>query len=269
MVHKEIEINNQKISYYDSEGKGHPVLFVHANSMSGLAFQKQFTSALGEKYRLVALDLPGHGKSAPALDPKATYPLPGFAAIVADFVAALGITNALLVGWSLGGHVVLEVSGHLPDSVGLMICGTAPTAKPMAPDAYIPYDLMPLLFKNALTHEEKIALTGAFFKPGFHIPEFFYDDVQRTDGKTREEMALSLFAGNYADEVVIVANLNKPLAIVHCENDPVVNLEYLKNLHAPTLWRNDIQIIPNAGHTPHWEQYEIFNSMLIQFIADL
>lgn len=268
MHHKEIKINGQNIAYYESAGTGQPVLFVHANSMSGLAFEKQINSPLGEKYRLVALDLPGHGRSAPAQDPKSAYSLPGYAKIVAGFAAALDMTDALLVGWSLGGHVLLEASGRLPDSVGLMICGTAPTGKPMATDAYKPYPLIPLLFKNDLSNEEALALTAAFIKPGSQIPRFFYEDLKRADGRTREEMGLSLFAGNYTDQVTIAANLNKPLVVVHCENEPVVSLSYLKNLTIPTLWRGEIQIVSDAGHSPHWEQSERFNNLLMEFIED-
>jgi pimeloyl-ACP methyl ester carboxylesterase len=268
MNHREIEINCQRIAYYESTGTGQPVLFVHGNSMSGLSFEKQLKSTLGGKYRLVALDLPGHGESGPAQDSESGYTLPGYAAVVSAFARRLAIDDALLVGWSLGGHVILEASGLLPDSAGLMICGTPPVGKPVAADAFIPNPLVPLIFKSDLSDEEIVAVTAGFFKPGSRTPEFFIDDMRRTDGRAREALGVSVGEGNYTDEVVVVANLNKPLAIVHSEYESVANLSYLKNLRIPTLWRGEIQIIPDAGHTPQWEQPERFNSLLAEFITE-
>lgn len=268
MHHHETEINGQRVAYYESEGKGRPVLFIHGNSMSALSFEKQLNSPLGEKYRLVALDLPGHGRSAPAQDPKSACTLPAYGAIVCEFAKSLEIADALLVGWSLGGHVLLEAIGSLQESIGLMIFGAPPVGKPMAADAFIPNPLMPLLFKNDLSGEEAVAVTAAFFKPGSNIPTFFIEDMRRTDGRAREALALSLGEGNYTNEVTVVVDLSKPLAVIHSENESLVSLSYLKGLSIPTLWRGEIQIIPDAGHTPHWEQPELFNNLLMEFITD-
>lgn len=267
MDQKEIEINGQRIAYYESRGKGQPILFVHGNSISGLSFERQFKSSLGKGYRLVALDLPGHGRSAPAKEPKFTCTLPAYADIVHEFVQSLDLGNAVLVGWSLGGHILLEVSGRLLDSAGLMIFGAPPVGKPIAAEAFIPHPLQPL-FKNAMKHEEVVALAAACVMPGNQIPAFFNEEIRKTDGKAREALGISIGDGNYSDEVKIVANLNKPLAVVHGEMDPFVNLSYIKGLNIPTLWRGEIQIISGAGHTPHWEQPERFNHLLTEFVGE-
>ena len=269
MKHKEIKINGQNIAYYESDGKGQPVLFVHGNSMSGLCFEKQLKSALGKKHRFVAIDLPGHGLSAHAQDPASAYTLPGYAALVSGFAKRLEIDDALLVGWSLGGHVLLEASGLLTDSAGLMLFGTPPVGKPVAADAFMANPLFSLLFKCDLSDDEVVAATTGFFRPGCQPPRFFIEEMRRADGKARETMGLSVAEGNYADEVTIVANRTKPLAIIQGESESVASLSYIKSLSMPTLWRSEVQIIPDAGHTPQWEQPEIFNSLLMEFIADL
>ena len=268
MFHREITINGQMVAYYESRGNGAPVLFVHGNSMSGRSFEKQFNSILGETYRLIAIDLPGHGQSQPAQDFNSGYTLPGYAAIVATFVTMLEIDDATLVGWSLGGHVLLETSDYLPEATGLMIFGTPPAGKPIAAEAFIPDPLFPLSFKSDLTEKEMVAVTAGFFRSGCEVPTFAIEDMKRSDGRAREALGLSVAEANYADEVAVVANFNKPLAIVHGENESVANLSYLKSLAIPTLWRDEIQIIPNAGHTPQWEQPEMFNSLLMEFIEE-
>ncbi len=269
MIHKRIEIHNQKIAYYESAGKGQPVLFIHGNSMSGLSFARQFESHLGERFRLVALDLPGHGESVPAPDPDSAYTLPAYATLVSEFAKRLEIDDAVLVGWSLGGHVLLEASGRLPDSAGLMIFGTPPVGKPMAADAFLPNPLFPLSFKSDLSEEEVAVVTAGFFKPDSRISTFFIEDMKRTDGRAREVLGVSVAEGNYTDEVSAVANLDKPLAVIHGELDPLVNLSYIRGLPLPTLWRDEIQVIPDAGHSPHWEQPEVFNALLMEFVGEL
>lgn len=268
MRHKEIDINGQKVAYYESAGTRQPVLFIHGNSMSGLCFERQFNCPFGKQFRLIALDLPGHGRSSTAQGPKSGYNLPAYADIVCDFVNHLGIADTVLVGWSLGGHVLLEAIGRLHDSPGIMIFGTPPVGKPIAADAFIPHPLMPLLFSADLNGEEA-ALTAAFFKPDCQIPSFFCEDMMRTDGRAREALWLSLEEGNYADEVKVVTGLNKPLAVVHSEKESIVNLSYIRELAIPTLWRNEIQIVHDAGHALQWEQPGVFNAMLMKFIEEL
>ena len=71
------------------------------------------TGDIGQRFRCVALDLPGHGQSGPAKD-QADYSLPGYAAVLTGFARALGIPDAVVVGWSLGGQITLEAAPMLP-----------------------------------------------------------------------------------------------------------------------------------------------------------
>jgi len=54
-------------------------------------------------------------------------------------------------------------------------------------------------------------------------------------------------------------------------NSPLtlVSLSYLQQLTIPALWRGRVQLIPAAGHAPHWETPSEFASLLEQFIAEL
>ena len=115
MQPKTLQLPSQKIAYYESSGKGPSVILVHGNSSSGLAYQHQINSSLGEKYHLVAIDLPGHGDSEPAADMSA-YNMPGYAGVIAEAAGALDMQDAVFVGWSLGGHIVLEAHNQLPQA---------------------------------------------------------------------------------------------------------------------------------------------------------
>jgi pimeloyl-ACP methyl ester carboxylesterase len=270
MQSRTLQIGSQTIAFYQSVGTGPPALLVHGNSSSGLSFRQQLEGPLGEKFRLVAVDLPGHGQSEPATDPQSTYTLPGYASILVGVAEQLGLNEAVFVGWSLGGHIVLEANDQLPEAAGLMIFGTPPVGFPPAmAEAFLPHPAMNYTFKGDLTEEEMDAFVATFFAPEVaDTPESFRADIRRTDGRARQVLGGSIRPGGYKDEIEVVANLSVPLAILHGEREQLVNIAYLRALTAPTLWRGEVQIIPQAGHAPHWEQPEQFSTLLEAFIKD-
>ena len=120
-----IDAPNGAIAVHESAGEGPPVVLIHGNSSSSRVFSRQLDGRLGERFRLVAVDLPGHGESDDAKDPS-TYSLPGHARAVWAVVNAFGLHEAWFVGWSLGGHVALEMAPDLPQASGLLIFGAPP-----------------------------------------------------------------------------------------------------------------------------------------------
>src|SRR5271155_2608648 len=109
MKTSKVEAPNGAIAVRESEGRGPAAVLIHGNSSSSRAFSRQLDGPVGKRLRLVAVDLPGHGASDDAKDPSA-YSLPGHARAVRSVVETLGLDDARLVGWSLGGHIALEMA---------------------------------------------------------------------------------------------------------------------------------------------------------------
>ena len=262
-----VQVNNQAIAVHESEGSGPPIVLVHGNSSSGLTFSRQLFSPLGSDHHLVAIDLPGHGESDRAQEPGTGYSVPGYAKTLVAVCEQLGLNDAVFVGWSLGGHVVLEASALLPRAAGFMIYGTPPIGFP--PDmacAFFPHPAMAAAFSPHLSEAEIEAFVAAFFKPGANASvEAFKADVRRTDGNARLALAASIQSGGYSDEIAIAAGLRVPLAILHGEQEQLINGAYLNDLRAPALWRGAVQTVADAGHAVHWEQAARFNAMLEVF----
>src|SRR6202167_1241333 len=123
-THK-VDAPNGAIAVHKTAGQGPPVVLIHGNSSSSSVFARQLEGPLGERFRLIAVDLPGHGRSDDAKDPSA-YSLPGYARAVRTVLDALGIEAAHFVGWSLGGHVALEMAPDLRNPPRVVIFGTPP-----------------------------------------------------------------------------------------------------------------------------------------------
>lgn len=271
MEAQKVQVGGQQIAYYESSGTGPDVLLIHGNSCSSLAFKAQLEGDFGEKYHVVAMDLPGHGESEPAAEPEKTYHMPGYAAVIAEFAKKLGLEKAVLGGWSLGGHIILEAASMLPDAAGLVIFGTPPLAFPPAMDrAFLPNPAMAAAFAPELTQEQMEGFAAACLAPESTIElAALVADIARTDGRARATMAASIAPGGYTDEVEIVKNLDRPLAVLHGEHEQLVNGDYFNDLEMPTLWRGAVQIIHGSGHTPHIEEPEQFNELLGAFVDEV
>jgi pimeloyl-ACP methyl ester carboxylesterase len=260
---------NGALAVHQSAGDGPPIVLLHSNSSSARAFSRQLEGSLGRRRRVVAIDLLGHGRSEDATD-AAAYLLPGHALALVAIAGNFGLDQAIFVGWSLGGHILLEAVKDLPRARGFAIYGTPPVSIPPAmAEAFLPNPAMAAGFSGDVTRGQAEAYVASFFAPGFDdIPDFFVEDALRTDGRAREQVAASLAPGVSRDEMQVVAGLKQPLAVLHGSKEQLVNGAYFGKLSMPTLWRGAVQRIDAAGHTPQWETPVAFDALIEAFAAD-
>ncbi len=252
-----------------SDGIGPPIVLCHGNSCSSRSFRHQLEGSLGGRFRLIAVDLPGHGDSEPAASPETAYTLPGYAGALVAAAGQLDAAGAIFVGWSLGGHVVLEAAGLLPKAAGFLVFGAPPLSSIAdVPEALSTDPALQAAFREESTDEEIVAYQSLFFRPGTPVPAFFAEDFRRTDPRARSSFAASATRNEFEDEVRIVANLARPLAVVHGRFDAVARRTYLDRVPMPTLWRGAIQEVAEAGHAPHWEVPGEFDRLLEAFALD-
>jgi pimeloyl-ACP methyl ester carboxylesterase len=265
-----LQFGQQSIAGFESAGTGRPIVLIHGNSSSSKVWKKQLEGPLGAKYRLIAIDLPGHGDSGRAPDPEKDYSALGYSACIASIARQLDLKNAVFVGWSLGGHGLLEAASALPMAAGLMIFGTPPIGK--TADGFAGFKgLSPVGFTPDPGEAEIETWLKSAFAPKFSpIPPFFAADFRNTDGAARGCLGASVQQGLYQDETAIVSTEIKiPLAILHGAEEQIVDLDYLRRLTAPTLWRQEVQVIDNAGHTLQWEQPQAFEKLLDEFASGI
>ncbi len=113
--------------YYEEAGNGDDtMLFVHGWCCDHTHFAPQFEHFAG-RYRVVAVDLRGHGQSD---KPDETYSIHGFADDIAWMCGQLGVDHAIVVGHSMGGLTTLILSAEHPELVRAAVFVDAPLLLP-------------------------------------------------------------------------------------------------------------------------------------------
>ena len=99
-----------------------PLVMLHGGFVSGASWEPQIDT-LGARWRLVCMDLRGHGESA---SPLGLYSVEGFARDVLETMDELAIDRAVIVGHSLGGMVAQVIGAKHGDRVaGLVLADTS------------------------------------------------------------------------------------------------------------------------------------------------
>jgi pimeloyl-ACP methyl ester carboxylesterase len=263
-----VTISGIEISAIVEQG-GDPVVFLHGNSSTKAVWAHQVAAMKRHGRAVLAPDLPGHGESANAPTPAATYSLPGYAAVVSGLIDRLHWPSVDVVGWSLGGHIGLELLATDQRIRSLLIVG-APPGRPSAEavqQAFHASDDMQLAGKASFTEADAMAYGTAMMGGAGCLTAHLLDCVKRTDGNARHCLFASALAGIGTDQRRSVETIDKPLCVVHGEREPFVRLEYLQSLRYRALWNDRIQVVPGAGHAPHWERPAAFNDILLNFQA--
>lgn len=270
---KYVNVNGLNIAYYESTGThGKGILYVPGNSTTAKSFEHVFDGLFAAYNRVVVMELPGTGNSAhDTVNPQTTYSVKGLAQVIAGVANALHLDQGVIAGWSAGGNALFqgEGLGLFPNAAGLLVYGAPPVKNPFDPSAFLPHPAGAYGFTPVLTSMQAQELADAFLRPGQTAPTFFRDDILNTDPNFRLYLGQSLFTGNYNDETQIVGNMTKPLAVLHGEDDQLINLSYIQAVTMPTLWDNQIKIVPSSGHAIQYNRPIIFNALVRSFYRDV
>lgn len=260
---KDLLIDNFKISYLDINSHNEEALFfIHGNSHAKNSFKDQLESPLLKNYRLIAIDLPGHGNS----DKSSQYTLPLFAQVVSELISRLNLKKVLLVGHSLGGHVALHTLEHIRPS-GLLIYGTPMLKKPIDFSCFLPNENAAALSKEvSTTHEIELFLTELRYQG--EEREIARNNFLQTDPRVRTGILESAVTGNYSDESILLNKFEGKIKVLVSHEENLVNNSYIEETLS-TIGKVDSMERISGGHVPHVERKEEFNSILASFANDV
>jgi pimeloyl-ACP methyl ester carboxylesterase len=249
---------------------GRPIVFLHGFSQCWLSWSRQFSSDLADDYRLVALDLRGHGLSE---KPRAGYDDSRLWADDLDaLIRTLGLDRPVLCGWSYGPLVILDYLRHHGEAALGGICfvdGITKLGSEAAMAAITPelLSLVPGLFATE-TEPSVSSLEG--------LLRLCYGSDLSPDERYRmlgynvavpPYVRQALFSRAF-DNDDLLPRIRTPLLVIQGGKDAVVVPTSVEQ-HRAALPHVQIRVLPGAGHTPFWGEAAAFNQHLREFCESL
>ena len=227
---------------------------------------------LAERVRVVALDLPGFGRSPM---PPWEISIPAYGAVVRDFCEALGLERVAVVGNSLGGFIAAEAALANPgrfEKLGLVTAAGISHARlrpePAALAGRLAVGLAPLAlsFQERALRRPKLrhsAFRSVFYKPNELRAELLYEQYVNGNGRPGFlPTVVSLMGYDFTDRL---RELDTPTLVVGGRNDLIVPPQDAVE-YGRLLPRSETVIFDRTGHCPQLERPVRFNRLLAAFL---
>ncbi|MFF5302826.1 alpha/beta fold hydrolase [Streptomyces sp. NPDC013161] len=234
--------------YYERHGSGPAILFVHGSGGHHAAWWQQ-VAALREEFTVVTVDLRGFGKSDSSMPEFDGQDFPG------DVVAVLDqedLTDAMLVGQSIGSVAALRAGLLRPERVGSVVLGHSlggishPELKELAAADRAEAVKLPVI-DRLLTkgfQQERADLTFLFQQMGtFNVAKM--QDLRNldTDGPSLDD----------------IRDSGVKVAFLAGEKDAVLSVKTVTRAHE-LLPGSHLEIVPDAPHSMYWETPAKYNA---------
>ena len=258
---------------YRIEGVGPPVVLLHGIGRTLDDFVEQ-RDLLARDHRVISVDLPGHGGSAPLDGP---HTLPAFASAVAEFLDAAGVDGpAHLVGNSLGGAVAMRLAVDDPSRVAsLVLVNSAGFGR----EVTVALRLLALRPLGRLLLRPSRAVARRTEETIFHDRSFVTDErVAHALAVARQphaapvmlELVRSLgtvrgVRPQWREELLgAVSALDIPTLIVWGDRDLILPATHLETARA-RLPKARTHLFTDTGHMPQIERAEEFHRLVTEF----
>lgn len=279
---KRISLNNGAEIAYIEKGKGQTILFIHGLGGNSSHWQNNIDT-LSKQFHCIAMDLPGYGSSSVLNTNFKKDILTDYADYILLFIKKLKLKNVTLVGHSMGGQTAIITALKSPEKIKQLVL-VAPAGFELFSEKeseFLSKVSTPAFFKN----QDEAAIRTSF-------KNNFYQQPSAAEKLIAYRIVLKQCSGfnAYCQTITNGINgmLNHPVKlqlyqlkqkvlIVFGEEDALIPNKYLHPkqtvLTIATESSNLIKdhslvMLPKTGHLLQFENPEIFNSVLINFLKN-
>lgn len=258
--------------YYERHGAGPPVLLLHGFAGS-IHNWSPLIDALANGYRLIALDLPGHGRTQAPPNP-AAYAMPTIARHIVALLDHLQEPRAHLLGYSMGGRLALYLALHFPQRWRSLTLESASPGLPSTADrdARVAAD-------HALAQFIEQEGIEAFADRWQALPLFAtQQELPSTVRRQRRALLLQndplglanslrgMGAGAQPSLWESLSSLTLPtLLIAGAQDQKFVAIAQQMTMRIPCV---RLELLPAAGHTVHLERPEQYHALLHNWLRE-
>lgn len=167
--------------FYTEKGQGEPFILLHGNGEDSSIFEK-FADKFSEKYRVIAIDTRGHGKTPMGEEPFSIYQ---FADDLNAFMELKGIEKANILGFSDGGNIAMIFASKHPEKVIKLIANGA-NSKPsgMKTGIYIVMWIMYFIYSVFGIFSDKYRKKKMLYSLMLFEPKLTADDLKAISAPT-------------------------------------------------------------------------------------
>ncbi|PEA54003.1 alpha/beta hydrolase [Bacillus pseudomycoides] len=264
-----LKLDNDVNIYYEEQGKGTPIIFVHGVWMSSRFFHKQLPY-FSENYRAISLDLRSHGRSSHV---QSGHTIANYARDLQTFIEKLSLENVVLVGWSMGVFVVWEYLKQFGESnvkASVIVDELASDFKwtdfPIGA-----FDLPVLIHIMREIQMNRVNFLKEFISLMFKHPlsEDDFEWILKEVTTIPESIAsVILFDQSVVDYRDYLAQISIPTLLCFGREEKLIPVAAGEHLHKH-LQNSQLIIFENSCHCPFLEEADSFNKIVEHFIQSI
>ncbi|MBM0231127.1 alpha/beta hydrolase [Micromonospora sp. STR1_7] len=261
--------------YYEDHGTGQPVVLIHGFPLSGHSWEKQSAELLRAGYRVVTYDRRGFGQSSQTT---LGYDYDTFAADLNVLMETLDLTDAVLVGFSMGTGEVARYLGRYGSSRVAKAAFLASLEPFLLKTDDNPTGAAPREFFEGVSEQvrkDRYAYYTAFYADFYNLDENLGSRI--SEEAVRNSWASAASGGWYAAAAAPmtwftdfrddIRTIDVPALILHGTGDRILPIDATARPFHKALPSADYVEIDGAPHGLLWTHADEVNRALLAFLA--
>lgn len=264
------------LNYSDSGGDGRPVVLIHGWPLSGRAWDRQVAALTDAGFRAITYDRRGFGHSS---QPSDGYDYDTLASDLNELMIGLDLTDAVIVGFSMGGGEVARYIGTYGTDrlAGAVLAAATPPGLGITdanPDGAMPQAAFDEMADACAADRAGFldAFMHAFFSSASGGLKVTEQDVQEALGIAAQGSDIALpaciriWSTDFQDDLRAV---DVPLLVIHGDGDQ--NVPFIKSAARVQTYVPDaaLHIVADGPHGINVSHADEFNAALIEFLRGL
>ena len=246
------DLGNARLWYWDTGGRGEAIVLLHPGSGSAEVYPYQQPAFAKAGYRVISYSRRGQYRSDLGTDADTCFAVDD----LLDLMRYLEVDRFHVVGNALGGYVALDVAISQPDRVSSLVlaCSMMGISEPEYTRAL--HVLRPKAFDDLPVEVKELG-------PSYRVA----NPPGVAEWKKRHERAGRGSPVRLKSPItwLTLASLKMPTLLMTGDADPWIP-PYLLRQVGGRIPISKVVIVPNCGHAVQWEQPELFNRAVLEFI---